>query len=52
MSSGLITTPDGFEGEFKMISLVLGVIARSTMSALTLKLLSSSVCNRMQFAPA
>ena len=35
MSSGFITAPEGLEGEFRMISLVFGVITFATISAVT-----------------
>jgi hypothetical protein len=36
-SLGGITRPEGFDGEFRMISLVLGVIAARTISAVSTK---------------
>ncbi len=32
ISSGLITAPEGFDGEFRIMSLVFGVIRRATIS--------------------
>ena len=43
MSSGLITEPEGLFGEFRMIILVCGVMARSTISAVSWKSWRSSV---------
>ena len=43
MSSGFITEPDGLLGEFRMMTFVRGVMARSTMSAVSAKSCRSSV---------
>jgi hypothetical protein len=52
MSSGLITTPEGLEGEFRMMSLVFGVTNFATMSAVTRKPCDSSLCSSTQLPPA
>ena len=52
MSSGFITAPEGFEGEFKMISFVFGVISRSTICAVTRKPCDSSASSSTQLPPA
>ena len=52
MSSGFITAPDGFEGEFRMISFVRGVTAFATISAVSAKFRDSSVSTSTGFPPA
>ena len=52
MSSGDITAPDGFDGEFRMINFVRGVTRRETISAVTRKPAASSLCSITQLPPA
>ena len=52
MSSGFITEPDGLLGEFRMMTFVRGVMARSTMSAVSAKSCFSSVAMYTGSPPA
>ena len=51
-SSGATTAPDGFDGVFRMIALVFGVIAASIIFAVMRKFSSSLLSTRTALPPA
>ncbi len=51
-SSAPITAPEGFDGVFRMIALVLSVIAASTLCTVTRKFCASSVSRNTGVPPA
>jgi hypothetical protein len=52
MSAGDITAPAGFDGEFKMIAFVRGVMQRSIASAVMRKFSASLVSRNTGLPPA
>ena len=52
MSSALMTAPEGFDGELRMITFVRGVINCATISAVTRNPCDSSDSSSTQFPPA